>query len=81
MAYDLLGVILKSVNWIYVFAAVSGEGIVVVCVSRVPAGAARGAEKDSQLSQQQQQPVTQACTVSMQPQIISNKALLNYYYQ
>lgn len=42
------------------FVSVSGEGIAVVCVSRVSAGAPRGAEKDPQLSQHQQQPDKQA---------------------
>lgn len=46
------------------FVSVSGEGIAVVCVSRVSAGTPRGAEEDAQLSQYQQQSDKQACTVS-----------------
>lgn len=36
------------------FVVVSGEGVAVVCVSRVSTSAPGGAEKDSQLSQHQQ---------------------------
>lgn len=51
--------------WFCIFVSVSGEGIAVVCVSRVSAGAPRGAEEDPQLSQHQQQSDKQACTVSI----------------
>lgn len=40
-----------------VFIAVSGEGVTLVCVSRVSTDAPGGAEEDPQLSQQQQQSV------------------------
>lgn len=47
------------------FVSVSGEGIAVVCLSRVSAGTPRGAEEDPQLSQHQHPSVKQACTVSI----------------
>jgi len=56
------------------FVAVGGEGITVVCVSRLSSGAPGGAEEDPQLSQHKQQSDQQACSVSNISYTVSSKA-------
>lgn len=67
-------------KWLCVFVSVRREGIAVVCVSRVSAGAPWGAEEDPQLSQHQQQPDQHAGTVSTITQFMSVQQGHNKYY-
>lgn len=63
----------------FIFVSVSGEGVTVVCVSRVSASAAWDAQEDPYVSQHQQQSDKQAWTVSMITNFVGEQRSNNYF--